>query len=412
MHVNYKKVWCVVAAGALATPLLAACGSSSKTSAPTTASTGGEGGTGASGSGSPATGTPIKIMYSGTIHSSTFDLVELEQAVQAYTKYTNANGGINGHPVTLDICDAAENANQGAQCARQAVSNGDVAVLNGFTAMGSGVYEPILQPAGIPYVNPSLLSPVEFSSPVAFPVVAGVIAEYVGLGQVFSQNGCKNAGVIEFSGSQEEVVKQEFAAGLKQNGGTVVKTVQVGQGLPDYTAPVQAIQSSNAQCLALIITTPEMPKALLAIQQAGLTIPKGGPIDIFPHSVTAGPGGNGTVIIGSNYLATDPQAATAVGIIKKYSPGSQPTGQALQAYAGAVMLYGAMKQVTGAVSASSVLQALSNLNNFDTGLTAPITTTTPGPTNFTRLFNTQVLNWKVVNGTPQLQGSFTKVSLG
>ena len=103
----YRRVAVTVMAVGL---LAVGCGSSSKSTSPTTVASGGSAATAGassssaatSGSAAAATGTPIPI---GTVGSYTgpeaSSLGQTGRVVQAWADWTNAHGGINGHPVKL-----------------------------------------------------------------------------------------------------------------------------------------------------------------------------------------------------------------------------------------------------------------------------------------------------------------------
>jgi ABC-type branched-subunit amino acid transport system substrate-binding protein len=383
----------VAAAGAAV--LLAACSSSSSNSFTTSA-----------GSGAHLTGTPIKVMFTGTIHSSIFNRQDDLDAMKARTDAINAAGGIHGHPVKLTICDAQEDPNIQATCARQAVTQGDVAVVNGFTAAGAGVAIPILQPAGIAYLNPGLLAANELASKVSFPVTGGIPSAYSALGQEMASKGCSKGGAIVVQNPAAQAAVKFFETGLQAHGGSVVKTVQTPTSTPDYSSAVAALQSAGVQCAALVVTSAELPKTLLAFSQANYDIPKGGPSDAFTPAILNSPGADGSIVAGTAYQPTDPQARQALDEIKKYTGDGAPSGSALQTWAAAKVLYEAMDKISGDITASSVLAALGSLTDAQTGVTAPLTTTEPNPDPaFARIFDNKALTWTIKNGKYVLNSS-------
>ena len=125
--------------------VLSACGSSSKSSStPTTSSSGAtsSGGTASSG-GSPSTsatgaaagaqptGTPFKVGYIAESNSAQASATTgVQPSAQAWVDYENAHGGINGHPVQLDV--QLEPSNPGVALAdvQKLVSDGVIAIID------------------------------------------------------------------------------------------------------------------------------------------------------------------------------------------------------------------------------------------------------------------------------------------
>ena len=80
---------------------------------------------------------------------------------------------------TRTVCDTKSDPNVATSCARQAVSNGDVGWVSTLEVNAPSII-PILQTKGIPYINPSLYTPIEMTSPVSYPLDGGVTVELTG----------------------------------------------------------------------------------------------------------------------------------------------------------------------------------------------------------------------------------------
>jgi ABC-type branched-subunit amino acid transport system substrate-binding protein len=103
---------------------------------------------------------------------------EVGVAAQAAADAINQAGGIKGHPIQLTVCDNKYNQNQDAACARQAVDEGDVAVIGGFSLQTNHIS--ILEQAGIPVIGEYAANDISYNSPVVFSWAAGN----------FNANGC------------------------------------------------------------------------------------------------------------------------------------------------------------------------------------------------------------------------------
>ena len=152
--------------------LLSACRSSGGSSTATHGSTGSQ-------SAGSQSKSPVTVGIFATTSADTanaFVQPWSPQGLQAAAKVLNAQGGIDGHHVNVSVCNNGGDPNKDATCARQAVSQHWLAVVGVFDTYGTNATLPILQAAKIPYVAALQVSPVEYQSPVAFPIEAGTIA--------------------------------------------------------------------------------------------------------------------------------------------------------------------------------------------------------------------------------------------
>lgn len=152
----------LLVAGAL---LLAGCGSDDSSSG----SGGGGSGSSQSADNTPE-GPPIKV---GTICTCSgaqgTGLAGVRTLAEAWVRYTNKNGGLNGHPVELVFLDDKGDATTSAQRARELVEEKVVAIVGNFSQQ-QDAWADIVTKAGIPVVGAPGQSPAELQSPNWFPV--------------------------------------------------------------------------------------------------------------------------------------------------------------------------------------------------------------------------------------------------
>jgi branched-chain amino acid transport system substrate-binding protein len=232
----------LTAAAVVAGVLMAACGSSStaKTSsgaAPSSAPSG------------PA-GAPIVLgaigSFTGAGSGST---AEGEPVVQAWVDYTNAHGGINGHPVKVDIEDDANDPATALADVKQLVQQDHVlAVLNISDDLAS-VYQSVLQQAGVPMIGQS--ESLQFGTAPDFystgtTVIAAVYDE-IAAARSAGVTKLANLYCAEIASCAEGVpLIQNFGKGLGVN---LVYTSKISSTAPSYTAPCLAAQSAGANGL-------------------------------------------------------------------------------------------------------------------------------------------------------------------
>ena len=395
-----------LAAGAAAVALVAAaCGSSSGSSPGSSSPS--SGAAAPAPSGSPATGSPLKVMVFGQFQASSFSYPEGRDAVLAAVKYYNAGGGFSNHPVQVSVCNDQGDPNLARSCARQAVSSGDVAVIGSYSQQGPTVL-PILQAANIAYVGATAQSPADTTSTVSFPLEGLNQVVFGGIGYGATTTGCKKAGIlIENYGTTTPLAEQSVEAGMALNGGKVVKIENTGTDIASYAPAISVMESAGAQCIAAIMPPDQIPKIFQEMRQsANPQIPMINAQDSFSTAALQqlGSVGVGMILSSSTFPPSSSNAPVpqVVSLIKKYEPSAAISQFSLQGWAAVDLLKDAVAKVSGTITAKSLLTAFSALSGASTqGLYPPYTTTSAGPVpGAPRIFLTKVLILKVgPNGT-------------
>jgi branched-chain amino acid transport system substrate-binding protein len=165
---------------------MTACGSSSKsssssgggaaTSATSSAATGGSstasggsttpaGGTASLGTPKPAKGKPVVFGMINIESNSGADFPEVRGAALAAVKYVNEyGGGLDGHPIQLNVCITDGSPATSVQCANKLIAQHPVAILGG-TDLASAATLPIYKKAGLALIGGMDLTPAESSMP-------------------------------------------------------------------------------------------------------------------------------------------------------------------------------------------------------------------------------------------------------
>jgi branched-chain amino acid transport system substrate-binding protein len=182
MKAQLRRRGAVVGACAVVAVGLTACGSSSKSSSSSgggattssaTSSAGGSTGSAAAGGsaslGTPkaAKGTPVVFGMINIESNSGADFPEVREAAQAAVKYVNAyGGGLDGHPIQLNVCITDGSPATSVQCANKLVAQHPVAILGGTDLAGPATL-PIYKKAGLALIGGMDLTPAESSAPNA-----------------------------------------------------------------------------------------------------------------------------------------------------------------------------------------------------------------------------------------------------
>lgn len=379
----------LAAVGALAALAvsLTACASSGRSSGTTTS---------ASSSGA------IKVMAISVLQSSALSFPDETAAMKANVDSINASGGINGKKIDLITCNDQFDPNLASDCARQAASDGVVAVVQPFEPYTQQV-DPILQVAGIPMVYGEFASSADGTSPISFLRDAGVPGGYAAVGVELAKLGCKRIGAVVVQAVNNLLGATWIGNGAKSQGAAFIQT-PVSEDQADFSAPVAELISQGADCIVPDTLPQQGAKVVTAIAQSGHHIRVGAISPEFPPAqLTAlGSASDGLILAGQNYLPTDTSVAAVRAVIagmKKYTP-SVPLEDSfgIDGWASISALEQVLKSVSGPVTAASVMKAAGTVT-YDTGLLANFSAAASAPVStFPRAKNWSYLVWTVKNG--------------
>ena len=260
-------------AGVVALAMVAAaCSSSSKTSTTTTAPASG-GSTTTTEKVAPPTGTPIKI-GSTILTPEVFSAMDLMPGIVAGVDDVNAHGGINGHPLVLDFCPAAD-ANASEACARKMESDGVVATVADANFLSEAQTTQILADAGIPQIDPFLAGTEAMNSKNVFMLDPGLPLTYAAVVGSMKQQGLENLYVLSAGVPQSAPNVDATNAAAKYFGITVKGKTEIPLTATDDSPYVGAANDAGAD-LNMAIFPPFMTGLFLqAIQQLGTPLKLG-----------------------------------------------------------------------------------------------------------------------------------------
>jgi ABC-type branched-subunit amino acid transport system substrate-binding protein len=222
-------------------------------------------------------------------------------AAEAAAAALNKTGGIDGHPIKIDVCDNQGNPNQSATCGREAKSNGDIAVVGAWDVNGAPEIIPILQAEGIPYIGALAATAIELSNPDSFIFDPGAVLSAYGTAALFAQQNCKT--VVEFGLANTPSFTQELAGqqAIAAKDGYKLETVNISVAQTDVSAPVSTALSMHPDCVSYEGDGQTTAKLVGAVRQAGFTgkfITAIGSL-LPPFLASLGAVGNGVVVLNS-----------------------------------------------------------------------------------------------------------------
>jgi branched-chain amino acid transport system substrate-binding protein len=327
-------------AAAVAVPLLgaltlSACSSSSSSSSSSTGASASSGTGSASAAASGATGSPIVI---GSIGTYTGPLVGnstvTEQIFQTWASYTNANGGINGHPVKVISYDDGGSPATAITDINKLV-NAHILALVGMETTTYPQWAPILTKAGIPVVGGLAFAAEFFTNPQWFPVAgAGPSTAYVEL-KIAADQGKKHLGVLYCSESpdcarasqQENATVKQYSSSL--GGMTFAYSAGVSATAPSYASQCLAAKQAGVDTMFYAVASATVLRVQKDCQSQGLTLlPLASSQTADPTWATPGSPAEGAISANGTFpwTADDTAAAKAFqGAINQYDPSFKTT---------------------------------------------------------------------------------------
>src|SRR5258708_35140622 len=309
----FKASGAVLTASLLTVLLLSACSSSGSPA----------------GGGGPGPNGPIAIGLISRLTSPVFAYPEVRPGAQAAVDALNAAGGIHHHKVVLDVCDDQADPNTAASCAGKLVSSQVTAVLVPFSDNTAQI-EPVLQTAGVPYVDSLPQLAPDLSSSVSFPPASSSESEDAGDLEAMKTAGCKQPGVATYSGlpaatSQLPVIRS--AAGKLGLAAPVIAAVPYTT--VDLSSEVATLSSKGVGCTMIILSPTNAVQVVNAVHQQ---VPS---MKLFSNNLGFGPAviaelpaaeTQGMILYGASRQATDnnPEVSQFQAPMAKYSPRAKP----------------------------------------------------------------------------------------
>jgi branched-chain amino acid transport system substrate-binding protein len=368
---------------------VAACGSTSKSaSSPTTTATGGAPPTVGATSAAPS-GAPIKIGYiclCNTAETQSVALVNDVPAFTAWEKWTNANGGINGHPVQVIFKSDPGNQGVALLAVKQLVGEGVVGIVDEDTEDGEA-WASYIQSAGVPVFDPSGFSGTTLSeSPNVFSTAVSqfYVADEIILAA--KKAGANNLAVLYCA---EDPVCKQTVTGLKAAGKTLGMSIAfeapVLASAPNYTAQCLAAKEHGADALFIQQSAGPTKSIAAGCAQQGYTPHQVSDDGAYNQSFAGSPGMNG--MLGAEgdfpfFLTSTPASRTMHQAFDQYSPSITKSpdydGEAVQNWAAGLLITEAAEAgkvgMTNPLTAAALMSGVYTLHstNLD-GLTPTLT---------------------------------------
>lgn len=355
---------------------LSACGSSSKkaTASNTTAQSPGS---------TQPSGAPLVI---GSIITQTGQgsaiFSPARGVMNAWAQWTNAHGGINGHPVKVDILDDQNTPSLGLSAAHTLVQGDHIVALVGSADNSGSGWGPYLSQQKIPIIGSggSVAIALTGNSDYYSPGLTYSLSKPLELA-VAKKEGDKVIGGIYCAEATACLTATKLTASAATSLGlTVVKEVEVSATSSSYVAPCLTLKQAGAQAITLATDTGTQQKFVDTCAQQGyypLYLGDAGTITSGWTSDPAYKNAGGVLDEFPWWDTTKPAVAQFQEALQKYDPaGLKSPTIAAEVWASAMVFEDGAKaaQLGSSPTAGDIVTGLNTLSN-DTlgGLVSPIT---------------------------------------
>jgi ABC-type branched-subunit amino acid transport system substrate-binding protein len=212
-------------------------------------------------------GSTVKVGIFTNVGSG-LSFASLGPAAQAAVAGINKRGGVAGHPLAVDECNAGQDPNLASQCARQFVSDKVAAVL-GYTAVADASATPILAAAGIPTILGAPRTTQTLSSPFDFEFDAPAILEDAAAAAYAIKTLKLPTAILAAQSASASAFAQAVTGILK---GFNIKTQGVVYASPtaaDYSPIVATVQSMGAKALIVAVPAAQLGQFAKAAATSG-----------------------------------------------------------------------------------------------------------------------------------------------
>jgi len=366
---------------------LAACSSSSKKST-TTTTTGG-------GSAAP-TGTPIVIGQLETQSSGTAGNTKVGQTtLTAWVDWTNAHGGLNGHPVKLitknDNADPAQ-----AQTALNSLINDDhiVALVGQNATATEPTWVNLMISSKIPVIGGPAYDTAWFTKPYFYPTTTSVPTTV--WGEIYAAKNAGGKSLASLLCNNSTVCLGAvplFTAAAKDQNMPVVYNETASATATDYTAQCLAMKSSKADTVIAFVNNQLL--ASNCKQQGYSPTYIGSESSITQTALQATPAFEGLTGPSSSFpwWQEFPQTSEFFDAMKAYAPAyapggsqyaSQASGVLSSVFSAGVVFANAMKNAAvpagQQVTSADVVRGLAMIQNSTNGGYTPVVSYGDGTT--------------------------------
>ena len=361
--------------------------------------------------------TKITIGSSGPLTGEAAAAAGVLRGADAYFKYVNARGGVNGRKIEFKYLDDAYDPSQTVSNVRQLVQQDNVFAL--FSLVGTNgnlAVRDFLNAAGIPQVFSAAGATTLGRDYAKYPWTIGYLPPYSEEGEIYARQilatNAKKAKIAVLFQSDDygKDLLSGFRKGLGSHRNLIVQTVGYDPTTTDVQSQVAQLKGSGANAFAIFAF------GKFAIQAFVYANKLGWKPQIYVNDVASAssimklnPQGTAegaiSVLWGKDpatpKFAKDPGVALAAKIVKKYVPGGNPSdGFLVAGMAEAFTLVDALNRAGKNLTRKGFMQAVTHLNEPNNPFLAPGITVHTTPASRFPITSVQLQRWHAGHWVP------------
>lgn len=395
--------------GSAAGSLGSATGSTGATGGGTgTSRSGGQAGGGVEAYDSGASKTAINVGSVSALTGLFSDFMQ-PRGARAYFKMINAQGGINGRKINLNIYDDQWDATQNAALTQQAAKSDNVfAFVANMAPLSSHGGMSFNEKNGYAVVGGDMIDLQNWGkSPNYYPQAAleSVAGGRVG-GRATKIAGCHKVAGFSLAVNESRSWTSAFEKGMGDVGlGKYVYSADISFAETDYTPYISQAKSRGADCITFGGQTNNFLRLMQTMGQqnynATLVLPSSAYDPGFVEEAKKHPNIKAYSTTPFDLLenaGSNPAIAQFVNAAKAYEPSMKVNGYAILAWVSAQIFTEAIRRMGNNITRANLIKTLDGMKNFKTGIVSAISYS-PGPHQGSRCANEIQLvsgKWKVV----------------
>jgi branched-chain amino acid transport system substrate-binding protein len=256
-----RKAW--LALPAAMSLIVAGCSGSDDDSGDTAADTS------VLGTANKATGTPVKVMYEAPGSQLVNHTQEIGVAKATASYINDYLGGINGHPIEIQVCEDAGQVGPARECANKAVADKDIVAVLTATPANPDAVVSVTSPAGLSFFSSAASGTKTATMPNTHVLLNG--ATVVGVpAYLAKEKGAKSAAIITIDAPIATGQINMLAPLVFGNAGAKAEIIPVPIGTPDMTSAVQTALNKKAEVIHILGAGDFCVSAFKAIRTLGV----------------------------------------------------------------------------------------------------------------------------------------------
>jgi branched-chain amino acid transport system substrate-binding protein len=208
-------------------------------------------------------GTPLVIGWIGSESGGAIQTTSTQgrDGFEAWVKWMNANGGINGHPIKAYYANDKSDPAVALSEVKDLVENKKVIAIVGQSVSNVATWANYVKEQNVPVIGGTMIDATWFTNQMFYPVGGTVISNIWGQMKGAAEIGVKKVGVLLCTEVAAcEAARPLFKSMAEANGLKEVYDAVASGTQPSYTAECLAAKNAGAEAMAAFVNTTVMSR--------------------------------------------------------------------------------------------------------------------------------------------------------